>query len=309
MILLNSDCRLGVTKKHHRMFYDRLKNASSLNFSMFKKFCQIFQQSINVKILVQGNLSEEMAIGMAQMLVKSLKIDKNEKHSKETLSENLQLPIGTSCLQIKSLRADYNSVIKNYYQLGKSSVRLESMTELVVNIINEPLFDSLRSQAQLGYGISCSMRKNCGVVGILITVEYQENKNSAEFIDQKIEAFLKSFEKTLNKMSDENFLAAKSSIMLLKLNADTDLEKEVDRHWEEIKTGENVFNRNDLEATEIENITKPEVLVFYREAFLSSKTTRKLSVRVTGSANSSMSLEDFQIEDVVQLKEKLIPIV
>lgn len=292
------------------MFYDRLKNISSLNFSSFKDFSGTFLESLYVKILIQGNVSEQNAMRMAQKITDKFNLTEKIKMTKEITGDVLQIPVGTSSIEIKSLHSDYNSVIKNYYQIGKASIRIESLAELIVSLINEPLFDALRSQAQLGYGIACSMRKNLGVVGILITVDYQENKNSAHVIDSKIGDFLKAFTAMLNEMTDEDLLAAKRSLMSLKLNADAELEKEVDRNWEEIKRGENVFNRNELESVEIENTCKTEIVEFYEQIFLSDETTRKLSVRVIGEGISTTAcVDDFQIKEVVGLREKLVPMI
>lgn len=290
------------------MFYDRLKNISSLNFSSFKEFCEIFMNSFNLKVLIQGNISERRAIEMVQ---KNLDIQGNKKIFNGLARDVRQIAVGTTRLEIKSMRSDYNSVIKNYYQIGKASVRIECLTELVVSLMNEPLFDALRSQAQLGYGIACSMRKNSGAIEILITVEHQENKNSAQTVDHKIEDFLKNFSDILSHMSDEDFSSSKRSVISLKHNADVELEKEVDRNWDEIKMGENIFNRNELEIEcfEIEIINKAKIVNFFKQTFLSDKTTRKLSVQVIGSGSSSRAcLEDFPAADISILKEKFVPV-
>lgn len=286
------------------MFYDRLRNVSSLNYSLFKEFCEVFLGALDLKILIQGNLTEERATGMVKTVINTLSLQKNSKISADVSSEVLQIPFGTSCIDIKSFRADFNSVIKNYYQIGKTSIRTEGLTELIVHFINEPLFDALRNQAQLGYGIACSMRKNCGAVGVLITVEYQENKNSAEVIEIKIKEFIKNFVVRLTQLSDEEFSSGKRSVISLKINSDPELEKEVNRNWEEIKSGENIFNRNEVEIFQLESINKTDLLEFYERVFLSS--TRQLSVRVIGNGKSPSSLEDFQTKDIVNLRDNLI---
>ena len=174
--------------------------------------------------------------------------------------------------------SDKNSVVKNYYQVGKATIHTECMAEFLVSILNEPLFDILRSHEQLGYGVACTLRKNCGVLGITITVEYQ--KNSAEFVDEKIEEFLQNFLKTLTDTKIDEFNSIQKSIVSLKLISDNELEKEVNRSWEEIRSNENLFDRNDLEACETKKLTKDEVVEFYTQTFLSNK--RKLSVQVIG---------------------------
>lgn len=259
-------------------------------------------------MLIQGNIIESRALYMTQLIITNMSITKRETSIDENMSEVYQIPLGCSDVKVKSMRQnDKNSVIKNYYQVGKATVQNECLSELLVSVINEPLFDTLRSHEQLGYGVACTLRKNDGILGILITVEYQENKNSANLIDMKIEKFLKCFNETLSQISDKDFAAVKRSMVSLKLLADTDLENEVNRNWEEIRSGENLFNRNELEAFETEKLSKDLVVNFYESVFLSSASTRKLSVQVIGKANDNIkNIQNCSFKDLNEFKQNLI---
>lgn len=225
----------------------------------------------------------------------------------EKVSQIYQIPLGSSSVKVKSFRQnDKNSVIKNYYQVGKATIQNECLTEFLVCVVSEPLFDTLRSHEQLGYGVACTLRKNEGILGITITVEYQENKNSANVIDMKIEKFLKYFYETLSTISDSDFAAVKRSIVSLKLIADTDLEMEVNRNWDEIRNGENMFDTNELEAAETEKLTKDMVVSFYESIFLSSESSRKLSVQVVGNVNGeSKNVKSSMLQDLNNFKQNL----
>lgn len=292
-------------KKHHRSFYDRYDINDALKFQDFKEFCSKFLASLKVRMLIQGNIIESRALYMTQLIITNMSITKIETSINEKMSEVYQIPLGCSNFKVKSLRQnDKNSVIKNYYQVGRATIQNESLSEFLVSVINEPLFDTLRSHEQLGYGVACTLRKNDGILGILITVEYQENKNSAKVIDLKIEKFLKCFYETLTQISDKDFAAVKRSMVSLKLVADTDLENEVNRNWEEIRNGENLFNKNELEALETEKLSKDLVVNFYENVFLSSKSTRKLSVQVTG--DNIKNVQNCSFKDLNEFKQNLI---
>jgi nardilysin len=281
LFLFISDCRLTILKKNHRSFFDRYEIVDSLNYQSFKEFCGNFTESLKAKILIQGNIIESRAHYISQVIINNLKIKENSEYHSLNSSEIHQIPLGSSFLKVKSMRQhDRNSVIKNYYQIGKATIKNECMAEFLVSVINEPLFDTLRSHQQLGYGVACTLRRNNGVLGITITCEYQENINSAEKIDEKIEEFLQNFQTILSGINDKDFTSAKRSIVSLKLLADTELEKEVNRHWEEIRNGEYIFDRSELEAFETENLTKEEIVDFYSNTFQLNK--RKLSVQVKG---------------------------
>lgn len=262
-----------------------------MNYPEFKEFCSSFIKSLKVKILVQGNIDESCANGITQLIITNLSIGKCDTDEKKVCPEIFKIPLGSSYVKVKSLRHNgTNSILKNYYQVGKATIHSECMTEFLVGVINEPLFDTLRSHEQLGYGVACSVRKNGGIVGLLITVEYQENKYSAHVIDEKIEEFLRNFFDKLKAMTDKEFSSVKRSIVSLKLIADSDLEKEVNRNWDEVRTGEYVFDRNILEAFEIERLTRENAIKFYDETFLSTINARKLSVQVIGNACAAFKI-------------------
>jgi secreted Zn-dependent insulinase-like peptidase len=263
-----------------------------------------------MKILIQGNVVESRAQFITQMIQTNMRAVKNDEICEE--SPIYQLPCGASYVKAKSMRPkDHNSVIKNYYQVGKASVKEECLTEFLVSILTEPLFDILRTHQQLGYGISCSFRKANNVLGITITVEYQENHIAVDKIDEKIEEFLCEYKGTLTAMTQDDFVAARRCFISSKLTPDTDLEVEVRRNFEEIRNGDNTFNRNVLEAIEIEKVSKSEILEFYEKVF-TSKDARKLSVQVVscvenGKKNSSVAAlkQNVIIDDIKLFQESI----
>jgi nardilysin len=199
-----------------------------------------------------------------------------------------QIPLGSACIKAKSMRQnDHNAVIKNYYQVGRCDINPSA--DILVSMLTEPLFNILRTHQQLGYGISCSLRKNNGIVGITITVEYQENHHSSDFIDSKIEDFLCEYQQVLTTMSDDDFAAAKKCFISSKLTTDNDQEVEVNRNFDEMRSDEYVFDRNELEAMATETITRNEILEFYRRIFIDEQTKRKLSIRVLGSTKEDLN--------------------
>lgn len=286
LLFILSDTRSTVLKKNHRSFFDRYENVNSLKFQDFVSFCESFQRSLKAKILIQGNFVESRALYIAQLIKTNLEmIDRGERTQTDS-SEVCQLPQAFSFIKIKSFRdKNKNSIIKNFYQIDETSIRAECLGEFLVSLLNEPLFDTLRSHEQLGYGVACSLRKCSGTLGITITVEYQEDKNSADKIDDKIEEFLGKFADDLKLMSLKDFLSSLRSLMSLKLTPDAELECEVSRHFEEIRNGENIFDRDELEVFEIEKLTKDDVVEFFHETFRSKQHVRKLSVQVIGDGN------------------------
>ena len=51
-------------------------------------------------------------------------------------------------------KKDGNTVVTNYYQFGKGTLRSHTMLEVMISLMDEPVFDVLRTQEQLGYSVS-----------------------------------------------------------------------------------------------------------------------------------------------------------
>lgn len=278
---------------NYKPYRDRRTAIGSLQFDDFMEFCKALPKSFAIKILIQGNLVKSTALEIAKLILCNMKILESSRElsprqpceiSLEPLLEQpYPITVGSSYLKLKSMRQnDSNSVLKNYYQIGKTTIHEECLTDAIVSLMSEPLFDALRNKEQLGYGVACSARKNCGLMGILITVEYQESKNSSDAVDQSIERFLRNFYAALKLMNDLGFSSVRRSLVSIKLLPDVDLEKEVNRNWSEIRNGDNVFNRNELQAVEMEKVAKDEIVEFYYRVFLSRNDVRKLSVQIVG---------------------------
>lgn len=194
----------------------------------------------------------------------------------------MKLPIGSNYLRCKSFHPkDDNSVITNFYQIGPLSYRTCILTDLLVMIIQEPLFDNLRNKEQLGYDVSCTVNDNYGILAYNISVNSQETKYSCEYVDQRIESFRLELFSAIETMPDDDFDAMKASLAKCKLAEDNKLSEEVTRNWAEITIHEYKFDRHYKEVECLANISKADLLEFYKSHY--GENDRKLSVQVIGN--------------------------
>lgn len=195
---------------------------------------------------------------------------------------------------------DMNSIVTNFYQLGQSSVRKQCLIEFLVKLMEEPLFNILRTQEQLGYSVDCSERDNCGILGITITIQSQQNKNPATDVEKRMDKFMMTDVKELIEgLTDENFTVVQEALIKLKSIVDIDLESEVNRNWGEIVSNDYLFKRLELEAQMLATITKNDVLEFYQRN-MNLTNQRKLSVQVVGTT-SEEDKSDNIVTPVLQL--------
>lgn len=278
----NKDLRVHVVEEHHNLVYDRHREIANVNFEDFQAFCGKFLEKLKVQLLFQGNISEETALKYTNIAVQQLDCVAAPSNF-TTLSRARKMPVGTNVLCVQNmLKNDVNSKITNYVQLGTSSIKLQCLVEFVESIMEEPIFDTLRTKEQLGYSVGCSHRFNNGVLGFTVSVHSQETKNSIKKVNEKIEKFLKSdMIEIMDKLTDEQFEKHQSSLIKLKNIVDHELETEVGRNFAEITSREYIFNRLKLEAEMFGKLKKSEVVEFYKSQIV-GENTRNFSVQVIG---------------------------
>lgn len=286
---LCKELRLSVLQNVYWPMYEKHTIAKELTDEELKAFIKKFFTHLKVKALIQGNITNDAAIKITEKLVATLGAQPLTTPIKQCTKE---LPIGEWFLRVKSFRQnDVNTSITNYYQVGPSSITKTAYLDLLDSLIEEPLFDTLRTKEQLGYEVSSDVKDTLGILGFTVTVHSQENKNKAEIVDQKIEEFLVNFLKTLNKMSENDFETAKMSLIKLKSLPDTELKEEVSRNWAEVTEDEYLFDRRFREIEALKSITHFKMVKFYKK-FIDKQFRRKLSIQVVGDEQVKLDNED-----------------
>ena len=239
---------------------------------------------MKLKILIQGNFTKESALEICGIIQNNLNVKEESKDEKVIKNTTLQIPCGSTYLKIKSfLPNDRNSIVKNYYQIDENTIESQCLLELLIKTMREPLFNILRTKEQLGYSVSCSSKNDNEILGLTITIESQEKRNSARLIDAKIEHFLWDFLSILDEMSENDFEIVKRSLIHQKRSIDVDLESEVTRNWNEIREKKYKFDKCETEAQQIELLNKESLIIFFKE-FLLSSSRRKLSIQILANA-------------------------
>ena len=213
-----------------------------------KDFSGKFLAALYLQGLVQGNLTEAQARQLDLKLRTQLASEALPSGS-VTDVRCVQLPPGVNTVRCDSLASssDTNTLVTNYYQAGPGTVRDQVLLDTLALMMEEPVFDTLRTQEQLGYSVSLTERNTFGVLGMSVTVNTQANKFTAEHVDERIEAFFKSY--ISEQLTEKNVNQAVQSLIKLRLAADITLDEEMNRNWQEILGREYVFDRRELQAS------------------------------------------------------------
>lgn len=153
---------------------------------------------------------------------------------------------------------------------------------LFQEIIEEPLFDILRTKEQLGYNVGCSARNTFGVLGYTIKVDCQATKYTTDYVDERIEEFLIHSQKLLQETTKDQLEQIKEDLIKTKEVPDIHLQEEVGRNWEEIVTDDYMFDRNKQEIQAISTLTLEEIREWWKRhnKFGNKENFRKISIQV-----------------------------
>ncbi|KAK9498642.1 hypothetical protein O3M35_003228 [Rhynocoris fuscipes] len=278
---LSRDIRMSLLLKKYWTSAEKYRALSDITLDDLKYFSSQLFKEVRVHCLVQGNFTDEQAKNMCLNFIDLFKYVPLSKNRWPKILV-YQLPLGEKCCRVKSFNyGDKNSLITNYYQYGPATIREYSLVELLLMLMEEPLFDKLRTQEQLGYDVSCTIRDTFGILGFTVSVNSQVDKHSVDYVETRITEFLNSFVKTLEEMPDEEFNDTKQSLIKIKQCVDIHLKEEVKRNWSEIESGEYAFDRLEKEIKHITEFTKDEVIDLLKTCATSDKC-RKLSVQIEG---------------------------
>ena len=284
---LNAEYFTKALLKRHHTSLELYHEADNFTLEDLEHFSTKFFKKLSIEILVQGNMTRSQTLSVIEIVKTNLNV--------EPLSEDMELkqrcyqvPFGTTTLRIKSLQAnDDNSYIKNFYQIGRDTIHIRDLTRLIEMILNPKAYDYLRTKEQLGYGVACQMEEKGGLIGISIIVLSQENKNSYKKVIAKMDHFMNEIaKKTIEELTDDEFMKFKDARIKRLLAEDLDLNTEVAKSWNEIKEHDFIFERYELSADDTRTITKSDLQDFF-ESFTQFENMRLFSVQVIGNPTTS----------------------
>ncbi|KAH8338656.1 hypothetical protein KR059_011100, partial [Drosophila kikkawai] len=280
---LNHDLFYSILENKHFSLIQEYEAIDGITVDNLKQFMDNFPKKMYVQGLIQGNFTADQAKELMESVISMYKSEKIESLS--SLDNSLlQVPLGSHFLRARALNEnDTNTIVSNYYQVGPCDTKLDCLMGLVMMITGEPFFNQLRTQEQLGYSLGIFPWLGYGIMAFVITINTQENKHTADFVEKRIEQFRAGMSELVSKLSNDEFAAVRESLVGNKRLRDHSLDEEVGRNWIEIVTREYFFNRVEMQIQMINSLSKEHLLDFLRD--YEKNNFRKLSVQVVGRGN------------------------
>lgn len=290
---LSRDMRLGILQQNYWTHVEKRLLEKDVTVHSLRCFVEEFRSHLFVEGLVHGNFTAEEASAMAEQVIKKLGC-KPLPPSMIPEARVMQVPVGRHYCRVASFNLeDKNSVITNYYQLGPGDVSQHCQAALLISFMEEPCFNILRTKSQLGYNVNCVNRNTFGIVGFTVTVCCSAKKFSCSYVDEQIEAFLRTFSSKIEQLTEEEFATQVSSLIKLKSCTDLCLQEESDRYWSEIVSFGYLFDKLQREIEFLRGLHMEEFKAWCKALLPSSNPEhsqcRKLSVQVVGYGEAGLS--------------------
>ncbi|XP_050368323.1 nardilysin-like [Argentina anserina] len=270
-------------------FYDvdeKLHVLDGLSVSDMKLFIPQLSSQLYIEGLCHGNLSEKEAISLSDIFKTNFAVQPlpvELRHRDHVIC----LPLSANLIRDASVKnkCETNSVIELYFQIEREvfseSPRSRAIIDLFNEIVEEPLFNQLRTKEQLGYTVQCAPRFTTNVFGFCFYV--QSSEYNPVYLQQRIEMFISNLEELLQGLDNESFENYRAGLMAKLLEKDPFLQYETNRFWSEITDKRYMFEYTKQEAEQLRSIQKVDVINWYRTYLQqSSPKCRKLAVRVWG---------------------------
>ncbi|RMJ03581.1 hypothetical protein CDV36_014893 [Fusarium kuroshium] len=233
-----------------------------------------------IEVYVLGNMYKEDALKITDMVESILK-PRALPRAQWPVLRSLILPRGSNYVFKKTLKdtANVNHCVETWFYVGSREDRvIRTKTLLLEQILHEPAFDQLRTKEQLGYVVFRGTRVFSTTYGFRFLIQ---SEMTPEFLDSRIEAFLRRYVETLEKMSDAEFEGHKRSLVIRRLEKPRNLDEESSRHWSQITSEYYDFECAQRDAEQVKKLTKSEMVEFFDKYFDPASSERaRLSIHL-----------------------------
>jgi nardilysin len=215
---------------------EKLSVLNDLSLDDLNSFIPELRSQIFIEALCHGNLSEDEAVNISNIFKDSLTVE--PLPSKCRHGEQITcFPMGAKLVRDVNVKnkSETNSVVELYYQIEPEeaqSTRTKAVLDLFHEIIEEPLFNQLRTKEQLGYVVECGPRLTYRVHGFCFCV--QSSKYGPVHLLGRVDNFIKDIEGLLEQLDDESYEDYRSGMIARLLEKDPSLLSETNDLWSQI---------------------------------------------------------------------------
>ncbi|XP_012064300.1 PREDICTED: nardilysin-like [Atta cephalotes] len=274
------DMALSILKLDHHSLIDMYTIIQNITLKDFQDFVKSFTERLYIQCLVQGNITSTVAIKTVQKFIKTINCSPLHPNTIQQL-RGTQIPLGISYYKIKNIvKHDTISIISNYYQAGITTIELSTLIRLISYIMNNKLHEDLLLHKFIYTKINFSNVN--GILGYFITICAQAYQGTTEYLDKKIDEFLRWFKNIMEELTEEELDVYKEMFLKSRSYDNANLEEEAERNWKEIITCTYIFNLHEQEILALKKINVNKLREWLADHTLNGSNFRKLSLHIVG---------------------------
>ncbi|PRP86258.1 insulin-degrading enzyme [Planoprotostelium fungivorum] len=265
---------------------------TDVTFEDLQRFIPKLLGRLKVVSLVQGSMRKSHAVQLLNNVIHSLNGPKPLLPAQIPERRIIKLTKGCNYYHLSNIsnEHDKNSTIWSFYNAGIKSLRLCVLVELLANIMEVPLYNTLRTQEQLGYIVTSLHQSHVNTIGISVVI--QSHHTAPTGLDARVEAFFSSFKESLDRITEEELQSYVKSLRSIKSQKFHKLGEEIGFNWLEICSREYFFDRKKKFVEELSRVSKSDLVELYDVMILNRETRRKISWHVYGCDREISSLEE-----------------
>ena len=245
---------------------------------------QLLRQ-VHVEVLCHGNIYKEDALRITDLVESTLK-PRALPPTQWQMARNLIIPPGSDYTFQRKLGdpANVNHCIEYYLFVGDVVDRvLRAKLLLLGQMTEEAGFDQLRTKEQLGYIVFTGVKMQATTMGYRVIIQ---SERATEYLEERINAFLAHFGRSLQTMSTEDFDSHKSSLIAKRLEKIKNLDQESSRFWNHISNEYLDFSSREHDVSHLKPLTKSDLIDFFNQYINPTSPSRaKLSVHMIAQSS------------------------
>ena len=289
----SSTIRLQSIQPNFRSANAKLKALKSIsNVQLFCETVSSMLETLTVEGLIHGNIDRSGAETTRDLLLRML-----DSSGGAGLARKNYPPV--SILRIPAVETPHlvvvpskdpeepNTACELYIQIGKDNIVDRTMLDFLLHLMDEPIYDQIRTKDQFGYDVHCDVRWSYGILGCIFHVT--TNVKSADEVLERFDQFLFDFRQELNNMSKDDFQEHMVGLAKQKLDMFNKMSEETDCLWGEICNGRFAWESWRDEVVALRSITKEDALRAFDQWICPRQKRKMFAVQVIGVGDTNAS--------------------
>ena len=252
---------------------EKLGALESIELDALQQHAEDLFMDVQVKALSMGNVTKEQSIQLANRIERKLgDAIGNVELSRATVRT---LQDGESIFIEKPLSHPDSATIL-YFQGSSKTIKQQAITQLLSAAMGPGFYQNLRTENEVGYLVQAFAFNLLEVPGMALSI--QSSSHSAKAVLDLIDQFFQQYDAELASLTEAELQTIKAGVVSQLSQRDKTLKAAASRAWREIDRKEFSFNTRDQLIKAINDVSKQDLIEFFKERVLSPKRAELLLV-------------------------------